>query len=198
MDNRESVSVEAEDDAQFDKCEEEIERMYDFSGEHREYVSKPTLVSENVDQRNFEEEFFRLNDKIAHDYIEDNVNDTLDAANSERRTQNVTEMDPGAFKNFYHKVKMIDLNDMSPEERKRLSIIRKEVETEQMECKRHTWFNFMPANELPEGVYGSYSSDQIYTSLRFDLLARNAREVYKYEKDDLFLNEVCIGGMRYL
>ena len=56
----------------------------------------------------------------------------------------------------------------------------------------------MPASELPEGVYASYSNDQIYSSLRFDLLARNAREVYKYEKDDLFLNEVCVGGMRHL
>ena len=49
----------------------------------------------------------------------------------------------------------------------------------------------MPAKEKPEGMHGTYSNDQIYSSLVFDLLSRNAEEVYKYEKDDLFVNEVC-------
>ena len=48
----------------------------------------------------------------------------------------------------------------------------------------------MPAKEKPEGMFGTYSPDQIFSSLVFDLLSRNANEVYKYEKDDMFLNEV--------
>lgn len=176
---------------EFDECEEEIEKMYDVEGVHQEYIAQPTLENEEVDIHNFEDEFYRMSDKIAHDYINDNINDTLHLANSNSTHEDVTNMDSEAFKSFYHKVKNIDINDVTPEEREQLSIIREELKPEQVESKRHTWFNFMPAKELPEGNLDSYSSDQIFSSLEFDLLGRNAREVYKYEKDDLFLNEVA-------
>ena len=168
-----------------------MEKMYDVEGVHQEYIAQPTLESEEVDINNFEDEFYRMSDKIAHDYINDNINDTLHLANSSSKHEDVTNMDSEAFKSFYHKVKNIDINDVTPEEREQLSVIREELKPEQVESKRHTWFNFMPAKELPEGNLDSYSSDQIFSSLEFDLLGRNAREVYKYEKDDLFLNEVA-------
>ena len=41
-------------------------------------------------------------------------------------------------------------------------------------------------------MLGSYSHDQIFSSLEWDLLSRNASEVYKYEKDDMLLNEVGV------
>ena len=166
-------------------------KMYDVEGVHQEYIAQPTLENEEVDIHNFEDEFYRMSDKIAHDYINDNINDTLHLANSNNTHEDVTNMDSEAFKSFYHKVKNVDINDVTPEEREQLSIIREELKPEQVESKRHTWFNFMPAKELPEGNLDSYSSDQIFSSLEFDLLGRNAREVYKYEKDDLFLNEVA-------
>lgn len=164
--------------------------MYDVEGTHPEYLARPTLKNENVDVHNFEDEFYRMSDKIAHDYINDDINDTLHHANASANQEEVDNMDAETFKSFYHKVKNIDINDVTPEEREQLSIIREELKPEQVESKRHTWFNFMPAKELPEGNLDSYSSDQIFSSLEFDLLGRNAREIYKYEKDDLFLNEV--------
>lgn len=70
------------------------------------------------------------------------------------------------------------------------------MKEEEKEVKRNTWFNFMPAKEKPEGLFGSYSPDQIFSSLEWDLLSRNAREVYKYEKDDMLLTEVRVGARR--
>ena len=73
---------------------------------------------------------------------------------------------------------------------------KKEKVEEEKEVKRNTWFNFMPAKEKPEGLFGSYSPDQIFSSLEWDLLSRNAREVYKYEKDDMLLTEVSVCARR--
>ena len=131
------------DGKEFDECEEEIEKMYDVEGVHQEYIAQPTLENEEVDIHNFEDEFYRMSDKIAHDYINDNINDTLHLANSNNTHEDVTNMDSEAFKSFYHKVKNVDINDVTPEEREQLSIIREELKPEQVESKRHTWFNFM-------------------------------------------------------
>ena len=77
-----------------------------------------------------------------------------------------------------------------------LKSVRLHVKEEEKEVKRNTWFNFMPAKEKPEGLFGSYSPDQIFSSLEWDLLSRNAREVYKYEKDDMLLTEVSVCARR--
>ena len=87
----------------------------------------------------------------------------------------------------------MDENEITTEdEKKRLSIVREEQKEEAKEVKRNTWFNFMPAKERPEGFMDSYTPDQIYSSLEFDLLSRNVMDVYKYEKDDMLLTEVSL------
>lgn len=53
------------------------------------------------------------------------------------------------------------------------------------------WFDFMDIREKPYGNWKTYEPDQIFSSLEFDLYGKNCEEIYKYEKDDLFVNFVC-------
>lgn len=151
----------------------------------------PFVEKDNVSALNFEDEFFRLQDEANARFLEDNVNDTLDQANANGVDEEVTYITQEDSKEFFDRILAMDPNAvLTEEEKKSLSIVREEKKEEEKVIKRNTWFNFMPAKEKPEGMFGSYSPDQIYSSLVFDLLSRNTEEVYKYEKDDLFLNEV--------
>lgn len=153
----------------------------------------PFVEKKNVSALSFEDEFFRLKDEASARYFEDNVDDTLDQANTTSTDEEVTYVAQEDSKEFFDRILSMDANEvLSEEEKKRISIVREEKKEEEKVIKRNTWFNFMPAKEKPEGMFGSYNSDQIYSSMVFDLLSRNAEEVYKYEKDDLFLNEVMI------
>lgn len=153
----------------------------------------PSIERGNVSALSFEDDFFRLEDEMNHQYLEDDVNDTLAEANAENADEQVTFVNQENTKEFFDRILAIDSNAvLTEEEKRRISIVREEKKEEKKEIKRHTWFNFMPAKEKPEGMFGTYSPDQIYSSLVFDLLSRNMDEIYKYEKDDLFLNEVSL------
>ena len=171
---------------------QESDNVYrNITGE--EVLSNTHFVEKkNVSALNFEDEFFRLKDEASARYFEDNVDDTLDQANTTFTDEDVTYVTQEDSKDFFDRILSMDADAvLSEEEKKRISIVREEKKEEEKVIKRNTWFNFMPAKEKPEGMFGSYNSDQIYSSMVFDLLSRNTEEVYKYEKDDLFLNEVC-------
>ena len=154
---------------------------------------KPEVSAENVSTMNFEDAYFRLDDEMDYRFVQDNINYGLNEKtfSSGEDTTFVSREDAGQL---FDAIMAKDPNSvLTEEEKKRLSLEREEVTEEEKEVKRNTWFNFMPAKEKPEGLFGSYSSDQIFSSLEWDLLSRNAREVYKYEKDDMLLTEVSAG-----
>lgn len=169
----------------------ESDNIYRRISGQEELHEIPSVGKENVSVLSFEDEYFRLKDEATHRFLEDDVDDTLDRANSchpDEEVMFVKQDDAGAF---FDRILSMDENEVLTErEKKLISIIREEKKAEKKDIKRNTWFNFMPAKEKPEGMFGTYSPDQIFSSLVFDLLSRNANEVYKYEKDDMFLNEV--------
>ena len=153
---------------------------------------KQEVSAENVSTMNFEDTYFRLDDEMNYRFVQDNINYGL----NEKTFQNgedttfLSKEDAGKL---FDTIMEKDPNAvLTEEEKKRLSLERDEVKEEAREVKRNTWFNFMPAKEKPEGLFGSYSPDQIFSSLEWDLLSRNASEVYKYEKDDMLLTEVSV------
>ncbi|KAK8823311.1 hypothetical protein WA577_002232 [Blastocystis sp. JDR] len=150
---------------------------------------KQEVSAENVSAMNFEDAYFRLDDEMNYRFVQDNINYGLNekAFHTGEDTTFVSREDANAL---FDAIMAKDPNTvLTEEEKKRLSLEREEVKEEEKEVKRNTWFNFMPAKEKPEGLFGSYSPDQIFSSLEWDLLSRNAREVYKYEKDDMLLTE---------
>ena len=153
---------------------------------------KQEVSAENVSTMNFEDTYFRLDDEMNYRFVQDNINYGL----NEKTFQNgedTTFLNKEDAGKLFDTIMEKDPNAvLTEEEKKRLSLERDEVKEEAREVKRNTWFNFMPAKEKPEGLFGSYSPDQIFSSLEWDLLSRNASEVYKYEKDDMLLTEVSV------
>lgn len=178
------------DDEELVEMEKETNHL--FHADEKE--EEPCIRTEHLTERNFEDEFFKMTDAMNKKYIEDNVNDTLREEPSEQ-AQPVTMVEGEDMEAFFKKVLSLSDNEITSEEDdKRMSPVHEEKKEEKKEVKRNTWFNFMPAKELPEGPFGTYSPDQIFNSLEYDLLSRNAREVYKYEKDDMLLTEVAMSG----
>ena len=174
------------DDEELKEVEEETNHLFHADEEEVD----PCMQTENITERNFEDEFFKMADAMNKKYVEDNVNDTLREEPPEQ-AQPVTMVEGDDMEAFFKKVLSLNDNEITTEEEdKRMSPVHEEKKEEKKEVKRNTWFNFMPAKELPEGPFGTYSPDQIFNSLEYDLLSRNAREVYKYEKDDMLLTEV--------
>ena len=178
------------DDEELKEVEEETNHLFHADEEEVD----PCMQTENITERNFEDEFFKMADAMNKKYVEDNVDDTLREEPPEQ-AQPVTMVEGDDMEAFFKKVLSLNDNEITTEEEdKRMSPVHEEKKEEKKEVKRNTWFNFMPAKELPEGPFGTYSPDQIFNSLEYDLLSRNAREVYKYEKDDMLLTEV---GMKW-
>ena len=150
--------------------------------------SSSCMKAERVTKRNFEDEFFRLSDAMNRKKAEEDASSLGGPAIA---NESVTFVEGDDAKSFFDKIMALNENEITTEdEKKRISIIRDEQKEEAKEVKRNTWFNFMPAKERPDGFMDSYTPDQIYSALEFDLLSRNASEVYKYEKDDMLLTEV--------
>ena len=188
VNDSESVNVNEEELAALEKETDHLFRL-DDSEEGEE--SRPHLKAEKVTKRNFEDEFFRLTDTMNHRYIEDDVNVLPRIDSKSANNEPVTFVEGEDVKTFFDKILALDENEITTEdENKRMSIVREEQKEETKEVKRNTWFNFMPAKERREGFMNTYTPDQIFTSLEFDLLSRNMMEVYKYEKDQLLLTEV--------
>lgn len=188
VDDSESVNVNEEELAALEK---ETDHLFRLDDSEEEEESRPHLKAEKVTKRNFEDEFFRLTDTMNHRYIEDDVNVLPRLDSKSANNEPVTFVEGEDVKTFFDKILALDENEITTEdENKRMSIVREEQKEETKEVKRNTWFNFMPAKERPEGFMNTYTPDQIFTSLEFDLLSRNMMEVYKYEKDQLLLTEV--------
>lgn len=150
------------------------------------------VSADNVSHMNFEDEYFRLSDEMNYRFDQDNVDEGLHEGPI-RSAEATTFVDQKDMKKYFDRILEVDPNAVLTEaEQKMLSMEREDVKEEEKKVKRNTWFSFMPAKEMPEGMLGSYSHDQIFSSLEWDLLSRNASEVYKYEKDDMLLNEVGV------
>ena len=179
------------DSQEVEELEKATERMFSHETEEEAFVSASRPRAEKVTERNFEDEFFRLTDATNRQFIDDNVNDTLRTEGHMETADPVTFVQGDDVNAFFDKILSLDANCvLSESEKKCVSVVKEDKKEEIKEVKRSTWFNFMPAKELPEGPFGSYSPDQIFNSLEFDLLSRNMTEVYKYEKDDMLLTEV--------
>ena len=170
--------------------ERETDRV--FRLDDSEDDSSSRMRAERVTKRNFEDEFFRLSDAMNRKTTENNGT-AASLLGDQAVNEPVTFVEGEDVKTFFDKILSLDENEITTEdENKRLSIVREEQKEEAKEVKRNTWFNFMPAKERPEGFMDSYTPDQIYSSLEFDLLSRNVMDVYKYEKDDMLLTEVSL------
>lgn len=185
----ESISLSSEE---VEELQQETDRLFHQSTEEEEEVATTSHIrAERVTERNFEDEFFRLTDAATRQYIDDDVNDTLRTEGRATTAEPVTFVKGEDVNAFFDKILSLDANKvLSESEQKRVSVVKEESKEELKEVKRSTWFNFMPAKEQPEGPFGTYSPDQIFNALEFDLLSRNMMDVYKYEKDDMLLTEV--------
>ena len=187
----EANSEIALDSQEVEELEKATESMFSHETEEEASVSTSRPRAEKVTERNFEDEFFRMTDATNRQFIEDDVNDTLRTEGHAKTVDPVTFVQGDDTNAFFDRILSLDSNCvLSESEKKRVSIVKEDKKEEIKEVKRSTWFNFMPAKELPEGPFGTYSPDQIFNSLEFDLLSRNMGEVYKYEKDDMLLTEV--------